>query len=108
MDLAGRSRRAAADQQNIEGFQAIYVGATQNLTISGTSQESNPVGRNTTVVRLCCDTVCRILIGKDNATTATVDSVLLPANSPELFGINPGEVVAVIGTSGKLSITEGA
>lgn len=87
--------------------QAVRLdGTNQTVTISGISAATtNAVGARTEVVRVVADTSCTIAIG--SAPIATTGSAFLPANSPEYFRVIPGvDKIAVIGSSGKLYVSE--
>jgi len=76
----------------------------QKVSISGVSASSVAFGSTTKAVRLVSDTDCWITIG--DSPTATLTSTYLPAKFPQVFGCNPGQKVAVIGTSGNLYVSE--
>lgn len=66
----------------------------QQLPISGTSAQSDPMDSATCFVRVHTDTTCRIAFGPD--PTASAASQRLPAGATEFYGIRPGTKVAVI------------
>jgi hypothetical protein len=59
-------------------------------------------------VRVVSSTDCYIVFGPAATVIATSASCFLPANSPEYFWVNPGDVVAVIQSSaaGVLNVCE--
>jgi len=74
---------------------ADRYGATETLTLSGTSQntfDTSGVGNNTTFVRIAATTDAHIDIG--SSPTADTNSPILPAGSVEYVGIKQGEKVA--------------
>jgi hypothetical protein len=78
------------------------------VSISGSSAAaSNPVTAGVTHVRLHTDTACSVDISHA-ATASLTTSMRLAANFPEYFlcNGNGGDKVAVIGTSGTLTVTE--
>lgn len=93
----------------------IYPGASQSVAFSSTSATSNPMGVDTTVVRLVAQTAdCRVLFGavvNGVHPVALSTSMLIKKDVPEYFAIKPGDEVAVIregADNGTLNITEGA
>ncbi len=88
----------------------IYPGASQDVTFGAETAQSNPVGDETSVIRvLALGGTCRIVIGENPVATSTSTPVI--QNVPEYFAVNPTDKVAVIGESGAtgaLNITEGA
>lgn len=62
------------------------------LDITGGVQTSAAVGSQTRYVRIICEAQCSIRVGG----TATTSNILLPALSPEYFGINAGATISVI------------
>lgn len=87
----------------------VRLGASQKVTIGGSSQQSQVIGSR--MVRLCAmNTGCHVVIGTN--PTATVNATYLPADQSESFEVpNPGvSRVAVIdmagGTGGSLCVTE--
>lgn len=76
----------------------------QVVSLSGSSAQSAAFGATAKAVRVCSDTDCFVAFGSN--PTATTSSIYLPAKVPQVFGIQPGQKVAAIGTSGKLYVTE--
>lgn len=74
------------------------VVTTQEITPSGTSTTCVAFNGNTQIVRLCADTTCGIAWGVATATiaTAVATSMRLIADQPEYFGVQPGQLLAVI------------
>ena len=62
------------------------------LDISGGVQTSAAFGSQTRYFRIICEVQCAIKVGG----TATTSSTLIPALSPEYFGVQPGATVSVI------------
>lgn len=90
-------------------FEAMYIGASQAITIGASSAQSSATQGGTTCVQLCSTVACFVAIGP-NPTAAANTSCYLPANSPIKMACNPGDKVAVIQASagGTLYMTEGA
>jgi hypothetical protein len=68
----------------------------QQLAIGGTSVVSNPFSEHSRLIRIHCEAPCRIAIGK--TPTAGPTNKRLAANQTEVFGVQPGHRLAVIGT----------
>lgn len=96
-----------ANTHSNEEFPAIYLSTSQNVAIGIASVSSVATASTTTVIRVCSTVDCYISIG--SSPTATATSTFLPAKLPEYFGINSGDIVAVIQStvSGTLNISEG-
>jgi len=62
------------------------------LDISGGVQSSAAFNAQTKYIRIICEVQCAI----SGSGTATTSSTLLPALSPEYFGVQPGATVSVI------------
>jgi hypothetical protein len=69
---------------------AIAIQST--LDISGGVQSSAAFNAQTKYIRIICEVQCAI----NGSGTATTSSTLLPALSPEYFGVQPGATVSVI------------
>ena len=69
---------------------AITIQST--LDISGGVQSSAAFNAQTKYIRIICEVQCAI----SGSGTATTSSTLLPALSPEYFGVQPGATVSVI------------
>ena len=85
-------------------MQVGRLGISQNLAITGASQQSAALATpGLFAVRVVATADCYVAIGAN--PTATTSSTLLVAGLPEYFSARAGEKVAVIGTSGTLNIT---
>ncbi len=84
----------------------IRPGATQKVAVTSASTQSAPADGN--VVRLLATVDCHIAFGA--APTSDVNSLFLPANTPEYFACYGTDLVAVIsdGADGSLYITPAA
>lgn len=83
------------------------AGASQTVTISGTSAQSSAVGTYTFVVRLISTTDCYVAFASN--PTATTSDMFIPGDKIErFFRIRPGDKIAAIQDSagGTLYITE--
>jgi hypothetical protein len=65
------------------------------VDFSGGAASSAVFGAQTRLVRLMCDTRCAIRISTAG-TAATTSNKPLAADSPEYFGVQPGDKVSVI------------
>jgi hypothetical protein len=63
------------------------------LDISGGVQSSAAFNAETRFIRVICEVQCAI---RGDGVTATTSSILLPALSPEYFGVQPGSTISVI------------
>ncbi len=68
--------------------------AQQTVAIAGASAQSAALNAKTRFVRVISDAVCSIEVGAN--PTATAAKMRLPANVPEVFGVTPGQKIAVI------------
>ena len=79
---------------------------TQELTPGGSSGTSAPFNANTQMVRLCADTTVGVVfstvsslvngVATSSVATANATSLRIVANVPEVFGVTPGQILAVI------------
>ncbi len=86
--------------------QCMGLGTVQTISVAASSAAGSAVASTTRIVRLYSTTNCHVRFG--SAPTAVTTDTFLPAGVPEYFGINPGEIIAVIRNSadGTLYITE--
>lgn len=68
--------------------------AEQVVDYSGGVASSNAFKGSTQYVRIICDTQCSVQFG--TAPTATTSTKLVPALTPEYFGVSPGNKISVI------------
>lgn len=75
--------------------------ADQTVAIGGASAASAKFNAKTNFVLLVADASCSIAFNNAGAAdpVATVTNLLLPANVPMIFGVQPGAKVAVIANS---------
>lgn len=66
----------------------------QVVAIAASHNESVPFTDNTAFIRINCDAICSIKIGK--SAVATTSNMRLAANQTEYFGVHPGDVISVI------------
>lgn len=87
-------------------IQSVYpAGTTQTKTISAVAALSAAFATGITTIRICSDTTCWYAIGK--APVAVIDACnYLPAGVVEYPQVCEGDKISVIGTAGKLNITE--
>lgn len=86
---------------------AYIPGTVQNITTSGSSQQSSAVGSGTTIIRIAVNTDTYVAIGAN--PTASTGSMLMPAGDVEFLAVTAGVTkVAVLQVSaaGVASITE--
>lgn len=67
---------------------------SQTVAIGGASSQSAAFGATTHAVLLGTDAICSVKFGSDPTATAT--DTRLPANALTMFGVRPGDKVAVI------------
>jgi hypothetical protein len=84
-------------------IECLRPATSRNLTITGTSQQVPTPLSTTVALRLWTDTKCFYRVGA-NPTANLNDTPLFPG--VEIIRINPGETVAVVGTSGNFNVTE--
>jgi hypothetical protein len=80
----------ASSQAQIAAIPSLRNQST--LDISGGVQSSAAFGSDTTFIRIICEVQCAIKGGG----TATTSDTLLPALSPEYFGVQAGATISVI------------
>ena len=87
---------------------AYYPGTTQNQTTTSTSQYTNAFGTYTSIVRVAVQNDTYVQPIATTATTATVSSMIIPANGVEFFAVAGGTRIAYkqISNGGWISITE--
>jgi hypothetical protein len=86
---------------------AYIPGTVQNITTSGSSQQSSAVGSGTSIVRIAVNQDTYIAVGAN--PTASSSTMLMPAGSVEFIAVTGGVTkVAVlqVSSSGVASITE--
>jgi hypothetical protein len=71
---------------------ALVLQSTLDLS-GGTAQTSAAFGENTRYIRIICEIQCAV---RGDGSAATSSAILLPALSPEYFGVQPGATVSVI------------
>lgn len=86
--------------------QAMKIGTTLTRSLSGSSAQSSALNAATRLIRLVSSEACYVEIGSN--PTATSSSMYLPANSPEYFVVEGGEIIAALqaGSGGVLFITQ--
>jgi hypothetical protein len=74
---------------------ALPAKAVQStLDISGgTAQTSAAFNANTRYIRVVCEVQCAV---RGDGVAATTSGILMPALSPEYFGVQPGATLSVI------------
>ena len=91
--------REYGTQVTDQGGRVVQVGrepavAGANKSFTGTSVQSSAFNDETRFVRLMVDAAAYIEFGSD--PTAAAGTLYLPSTTPEYFGVNPGDKVAVI------------
>lgn len=71
---------------------ALVLQSTLDLS-GGTAQTSAAFGSQTRYIRIVCEVQCAI---RGDGTAATTSAILLPALSPEYFGVISGATISVI------------
>jgi hypothetical protein len=81
-----------------------HPGASQTVAYTGTAGTSSAVSAQTYAVRVVVTTAAFVSLDG----TATTSDVYVPANTPEVFQISPGDTVSAIqvSTGGNLHVTE--
>lgn len=81
----------AGGNVQIVALPAVAIQST--LDISGGAQTSAAFSGATRYIRVVCEVQCAV---RADGTTATTSSTLLPALSPEYFGVQRGMTISVI------------
>jgi hypothetical protein len=87
---------------------AYYPGTTQNQTTTSTSAVTNAFGATTSIVRVAVQNDTYVQPVATTATTATINSMIIPAGGAEFFAVDGGTRIAhkLVSSSGWISITE--
>jgi hypothetical protein len=87
---------------------AYYPGTTQNQTTTSTNAVTAAFGATTSIVRVAVQNDTYVQPVTTTATTATISSMIIPANGVEFLAVNPGTYIAhkQVSNSGWISITE--
>jgi hypothetical protein len=87
---------------------AYYPGTTQNQTTTSTSAVTNAFGTYTSIVRVAVQNDTYIQPVATTATTATINSMIIPGGGIEFFAVDGGTRIAhkLVSSSGWISITE--
>lgn len=92
-----------------DGHKANHLsnGPAQDVISGVASASSNAFASSTELIRIVNLVACRYIVGAA-PQTALATSALLPANTVEHIGVQPGQVIATIQDSaaGLLSVTE--
>jgi hypothetical protein len=90
------SKLSRDDNGNVCTFGRL--GASQVITVSGTSQQSTAFGAGTTIIRIANSSTahCHYVVGT-NPTASLTTSSALPINTIEYIQVNGGDKIAVIG-----------
>lgn len=81
--------------QKIQAPSAQGLKAFQTVSLSGSTNTSNPLNATTTLVKLISDTNCFLNYGNSGVTAASGDDYL-PAGVVYWLAINPGSYIAAI------------
>lgn len=76
----------------IAALPALTMQSTLDLS-GGTAQTSAAFGGSTRYIRIVCEVQCAV---RGDGTAATTSAILLPAFSPEYFGVQAGTTISVI------------
>ncbi len=98
------SRKVSGDHGS--SFPAAYIGASQTISVSGTSAQSTAFSSSTTLIRLFSTEDCYIAMG--DSPTANSSGMFLPGGIVEYVGVKTGQKLAAIrdANSGTLYVTE--
>lgn len=88
VEVSGLARGSGQGPQIIQ----LPPVATQNRSLTGTSQQSSAFNTATKIVRLKSDVDCYVEFG--TSPTAATTSLHLTAGAVEYFGVKPGDVLA--------------
>jgi hypothetical protein len=86
---------------------AYIPGTVQNITTTGSSQQSSAVGAGSSIIRVAVNQDTYIAVGAN--PTATTSSMMMPAGAVEFLAVTGGVTkVAVlqVSSAGVVSITE--
>ena len=87
------SEFATVRQQAAAPFAQLPVVASQVIDVgSGSAVTSQPFQKTTRYIRVTCEVRCAIRI----PAPATSSDLLMPAMSPEYFGVAPGQTLSAI------------
>jgi hypothetical protein len=87
---------------------AYYPGTTQNQTTTSTGAVSAAFGTTTSIVRVAVQNDTYIQPVASSSTTATISSMIIPANGVEFLAVPPGTYIAhkQVSSGGWISITQ--
>lgn len=87
---------------------AYYPGTTQNQTTTSTGGVTAAFGTYTSIIRVAVQNDTYVQPVASTATTATISSMIIPANGVEFFAINGSTYIAhkSVSSSGWISVTE--
>jgi hypothetical protein len=87
---------------------AYYPGTTQNQTTTSTGAVTAAFGTYTSIVRVAVQNDTYVQPVASTATTATVNSMIIPAGGAEFFAVDGGTYIAhkQVSSGGWISITE--
>jgi len=91
-----------------QSFDAMMLGPAQIIETNSSSQQSQPVGSNCSIVKIFCTKDCYIAISEDPTASSTTS--FQPGGIQDYFAIQAGWKIAAVQVSepGILYITEGA
>jgi hypothetical protein len=76
----------------IAALPALVLQSTLDIS-GGTAQPSAAFGGQTKFIRIICEVQCAV---RADGSAATTSAILLPALSPEYFGVQAGATISVI------------
>jgi hypothetical protein len=87
---------------------AYFPGTTQNQTTTSTGAVTSAFGTYTSIVRVAVQNDTYVQPVSSTATTATVSSMIIPANGVEFLAVDGGTYIAhkQVSNGGWISITE--
>jgi hypothetical protein len=87
---------------------AYYPGTTQNQTTTSTGAVTNAFGTYTSIVRVAVQNDTYVQPVATTATTATINSMIIPGGGSEFFAVDGGTRIAhkLVSAAGWISITE--
>ena len=99
MGLVNKIKFFQDDNRNTFGY--LKPNSTQVLAMTGASV-TTPTALNEGIIRIVCTVVANIEFNG----TATANSMLLPANTPEYFSVSDLDTISAIAASGNVFVTQ--
>ena len=103
------TKAKAINNASEASWEAIIPGVSQQIAVTPTSTQGTAFQAGTKVIRTFSTVDCFVQIGSSPVADTTT-SMFIPGGLESYFGVDPGNVLAVIAksSSGTFYITEGA